>query len=80
MVQRQVDRAASQSHRVGRPVLSPLDRSGQGGQASGQQASGRAAVGKTLCRPSHKSWGAEAILGFGILLAQCQQCRIEQIA
>ena len=38
MVQRQVDRAASQSHRVGRPVLSPLDRSGQGGQASGQQA------------------------------------------
>ena len=80
MVQRQVDRAASQSHRVGRPVLSPLDRSGQGGhQASGQQASGRPAVGKTLW-PSHKSWGAEAILGFGILLAQCQQCRIEQIA
>ena len=28
---------------------------------------------------SHKSWGAEAILGFGIVLAQCQ-CRIEQIA
>ena len=79
MVQRQVDRAASQSHRVGRPVLSPLDRSGQGGQASGQQASGRPAVGKTLW-PSHKSWGAKDILGFGILLAQCQQCRIEQIA
>ena len=75
MVQRQVqDRAASQSHRVGRPVLSPRDRRGQGGKASG-----RPAVGKTLW-PSHKSWGAEAILGFGILLAQCQQCRIEQIA
>ena len=47
-------RAASQSHSVGRPVLSPLARSGQGGQASGQLESGRPAVAKTLWQESQE--------------------------
>ena len=79
MVQVQVDSTSgfSVSHY---PVLSPLARSGQGGQPSGQ---GQKVEGQQLpkhCGKSHKSWGgAEAILGFGIVLVQCQ-CRIERIA
>ena len=71
-------RPASQSHSVGRPVLSPLARSGQGGQASGQLESGRPAVAKTLWQESQEL-RSRGHLGFGIVLAHCR-CRIEQIA